>query len=78
MLHLPHVAQLVGDKVIRDVVGPHEDDAVQGVPVEAAEPGQAEEPRRLPEPDTVDPDRSRPPVQSVESSLGCHQPGVQR
>ena len=78
MLHLPHVAELVRDEVIREIVGPQEDDPVQCIPVEAAEPGQAEEPRRDPEPDTVDPDGRRPPVQPVESSLGCDQPGVQR
>ena len=78
MLHLPHVAELVRDEVIREVVGAQEDDPVQRIPVEAAEPGQAEEPRCYPEPDTVDPDGRRPPVQSVESRLGCDQPGVQR
>ena len=78
MLHLPDVTELVRHEVIRQVVGPQEDDPVQRVPIEAPEPGQAEEPRCNPEPDTVDPDGRRPPVQSVESRLGRCQPGIQR
>jgi hypothetical protein len=36
MLHLPNVAELVGDEVIRYLRAAEEDDAVQCVAVEAA------------------------------------------
>ena len=34
MLHLPHVAQLVGDEIIGHVIRAQEDEPMGGVPVE--------------------------------------------
>lgn len=36
MLHLPDVTQLVGDEIVRDVVGAEENRVVERVAVEAA------------------------------------------
>jgi len=76
MLHLPDVAELVGDEIVGDVVGAEEDHAVERVSVEAAKPRQAEEPASGGEPDSVDAHRCRPPVEPVEPRLGGDEPLV--
>ena len=78
MLHLPDVAELVGDEIVRDVVRAQEDDPVEGIAVEPAEPRQPEEPRGREEPDSLDPHRRRPPVEPVEPCLGGYEPGIQQ
>lgn len=70
------MAELMGDEVVRDVGGAEEDQPGCCVPVEAPEPGQAEEPRGDHEPDASDPNGPWPPVEAIESLLGDDEPIV--
>ena len=79
MLHLPDVAQLVRHEVVvaaRSVGVAQEDRGVRRVAREAAEPGQTEQPRRVHEPDPVDADGARVPVEPVEAGLRGDQGGM--
>jgi hypothetical protein len=69
VLHLPDVAELVGDQVLRDVGTAEEDHAVRREAVVALPGREAEEPRRDDELDAVDTNGPRPPVETVEASL---------
>ena len=78
MLHLPDVAELVRDQVVRPVVrlAAQEDGDVGGVAVEAAPGRQAKEPRRGHERDALDAHRAGVPAERVEAALGVDQRGV--
>jgi hypothetical protein len=76
VLHLPDVAQLVRDQPFGDVAATQEDDEVGREPVEAAPRPEAEQPRRDDDPDVLDPDRARPPVEPVEALLGSNEARV--
>ena len=78
MLHLPDVAQLMGDQVVRDVVAAKEDHAVRREAVIAPPGAQAEQPRRHDDADSGDANRARPPVELVEARFGGDEPCVWR
>src|SRR5262245_29654509 len=70
VLHLPDVAELVHDEILRQVRAAQKDRPMHGVAVEAAEPRQAEEPRSDEHTNAIDPYRLRVPVEPVEPRLG--------
>ena len=76
VLHLPNVAELVDDEVVRDALGAQQHPEVEREAVEARVVRQAEEPRRHEEADVVDTDRVGPPAEAVEPPLRRDQPGV--
>jgi hypothetical protein len=76
VLHLPDVAELVGHEVVGDVGATQEDHTLGGEAVVALPGRQPEEPRGHDQPDTLDADGPRPPIESVEPRLGASQPGV--
>jgi hypothetical protein len=71
MLHLPHVAQLVGDDghVGKERTRPQQDRPVRRVALEPAKPRQPEEPRDDPHPDAAQRHRLRVEGQTVEPGL---------
>ena len=69
MLHLPDVAELVDEQIVRRVTAAQQDRLVERVPVEAAKPREAKEPRRLDDPDPLDRYGARIPVELVEPRL---------
>jgi hypothetical protein len=72
VLHLPDVAELVADEVVRGAVGrPAQQDRVPGrVAVEAAKPGKSEQPRRRPYAHMVDSHGTQVEVETVEPGAG--------
>ena len=71
MLHLPDMAELVGDEVAvaEEGVRAEQDRPVDGIAVEAAEPRQPEEPGNDPDPDAAERDRTRVELETVEPLL---------
>jgi hypothetical protein len=72
MLHLPDVAELVGDEIVTCPTDrlPQRDQVPGGVAVEAPEPRQGEEEGPDDDANTVDSDRSRIEIEPVEASFG--------
>jgi hypothetical protein len=67
VLHLPDVAELVRDEVVRDIGAAQEDHEVRREAVESAPGREPEEPRRDDDPDPPDADGAGPPVEPVEA-----------
>jgi hypothetical protein len=76
VLHLPHVAELVRDEVVRRVRAAEQDRAHERVAVVAAEAGEAEEPGRVHDAHPLDPDGPRVEVEPVEAVLRADEPRV--
>jgi hypothetical protein len=76
VLHLPDVADLVRDEVVREISAAEEDQAVRREPVVTTPGRQAEEPWRDDDPDALDSNGTGPPVEMVEPLLRADEPWV--
>ena len=76
VLHLPDVAELMHDEVVRHALRAQQHPDVKREAVEARVVRQPKEPRCHEEPNVVDPHRVGPPVEAVEALLRSDEPRV--